>query len=269
MRAPLTIALVFSLALVPTVSAGTKDAPEVSDPKDDAACYAPVGNEYGDIVAGWIDGETETAFNVNIALQKWTVDALGAATGYTLQFTHQDVQFGAVAAFLPAPLGEGWEFSNGFVDTTTGELRDFTDAKGTFTAGTPAVLSIEFSKAIFPHGDMSDNKLVAFTGGSADFKHLVPFFAASQASPLPFTFCDKVESAAEYVFATGTHSMGSASTNATSGDDDATAALVTTTPDDAAATATPDERADTPAPGAAAILAAALLALAGRRKRKA
>ncbi len=208
MRFHPTILFTFlALLATPLAAAGTAEAPEVTDPAGDAACFGPAGNEYADIVSAWISDESETTFNVNIALEKFTVDSLATATGYTVQFTHQGVQFGAVAAYIPAPMGPGWEYTNGYVDTTTGELGEFHDSRGSFTAGTPSILTIEFAKSLFPHGDMADNRLVNFVGGSADFKTWVPFFVADQEPTTDFVECDHVESSAVYEFQVGGHSQ--------------------------------------------------------------
>lgn len=204
------VALALAVAFASFASAGSQESPELTDPEGDAACYGPLGNEYADIVSAWIDGETATSLMVHIAIAKWTADALGTGAGYTLQFSHQGVQYGAIAAYIPEPMGGGWEFNNGYVDTASGELSDFQDAQGSFTPGTPAIISIEFSKSMFPHGDSNDNKLVGLTGGSADLKNWAPFLIADVEPPVPFQICDSIQSSAEYVFQMGGHSAGPA-----------------------------------------------------------
>ncbi len=211
---PTYLIIALALASTPSALAGTPDAPEVTDPAGDTTCYPPVGNEYADIVAAWISDEAATTFNVNIALNKWTRDELATAAGYTLQFEHQGVQFGAVAAFIPAPFGDGWEFANGFVDTDSGELRNFSSASGSFTAGSPALLVIEFSKSHFPHEDSTDKRLVNFKGGSGDFKNTIPN-AVDPTGAVPeqeIVFCDLAESSATYEFTVGAHSTHDMST---------------------------------------------------------
>lgn len=218
--------LLAAILAAPLASAGSQDAPEVTDDEGDAECYAPAGNEWADVGGAWISDESATAFTVNIVVNKWTNDNAGAAVGYTLQFTHQDVQYGVAAAYVPAPFGTGWEYSNAFIDTETGEFGDFTDAEGSFTPGTPAILSIVFDKAFFPHGQAMDHTLSGFIGGSADFKNQVPFFIVGDDAPVPppeFEMCDLMESDAIYTFTTGTHSMGSMAeeSNATAMDHEA------------------------------------------------
>lgn len=262
------LALAALLAFAPLAAAGSAEAPEITDPAGDVACFGPAGNEWADIISAWIDTETEDSFTVHIALAKFTADTLATATGYTIQFSHQGVQFGAIAAYIPAPVGDGWQYDNGFIDTETGELGDFQDAEGSFTPGTPAIISIEFSKDMFPHGDSTDNKLVGFSGGSADFKHWTPFFVAPADPPVPFQVCDAVASSAEYVFQVGGHSQhATPSDTSAPTEDGATVNDSDETPESGGAVqpaATQDK--DTPfAPVPLALLAVAMLALVRRR----
>src|SRR5688572_6390393 len=74
-------ALAFALALAawaPLSQAGTEEAPEITDPAGDQlivdtvpGCAPAAGCQAAtriDVLAVWIDAETETQFNVNIAL---------------------------------------------------------------------------------------------------------------------------------------------------------------------------------------------------------
>ncbi len=282
MRIPLTVSLVtmMMLSLASAAVAGTPDAPELVDAAGDATgCYGGLANEYADVVAAWISDETATAFNVNIALEKWTADALGTATGYTLQFEHQGVQFGAIGAYIPAPLGPGWDFSNGFVDTETGELSNFQQAEGSFTPGSPALISVVFQKGHFPHSDSTDNRLVNFKGGSADFKNT----AADSLDPTgtvpeqSFFICDTAESSATYTFTVGdhsTHDMGGAG-NMSMDDSGAGMAPANDSSTDGSmgstagrtAASTDDGAKDTPAPGFLVVVGVAVAVAFVRRVR--
>lgn len=191
------------VASVPAASAGSRDAPEVADAADDCA-YAP-GNEYADIVAAWISDETAMDFLVNVQLSGWLEQAGGYA-GYTIQFTHQGVQWGVVAFF--DTVNGGWEWNTGYIDVATGQMRDFNQTQGAFDAST-ATMAIVFPKALFPHGS-DDNKLTAFVGGSADLKKDVPLFVAAElGAPVEpaggMLICDLIEGSAEYTFTTGQH----------------------------------------------------------------
>lgn len=267
MHAPFLAALLLALAAgLPAALAGSPEAPEVTDAEGDAACHGPLGNEYADLVAAWIDGETASSFLVHMALAKWTHDALGAAAGYTLQFTHQGVQFGAIAAYIPAEGGGEWEYSNGYIDTASGEMRDFRDAEGSFTPGSPALITVAFDKSLFPHGDAADNRLVDFQGGSADLKAWTPFFVAGQEPAVPFQVCDTVTGSAVYEFEVGGHSTHAPASEAAPGEEAPANATAPSERDDTlppAATA-----GDEKTPGAPLVLALAaigLLALALRR----
>lgn len=259
-----------TIALLPLAAAGTQDAPELTDDAGDAnGCFGPVGNEYADIVAAWVSDETADAFTVNIALAKWTNENIATASGYTIQFTHQEKQFGVAAAYIPPPLGDGWEFDNGYIDLQTQELKDFEDAEGSFTPGTPAIISVVFDKGNFPHGQAMDHTLHTFVGGSADFKSGAP--AIVTGDDLEFMVCDRVESAATYTFQTGAHSMGAMGGNETSGGDmsgmdhsamdDGTDEAVTLQPQSS------DGGNETPGAGVAFVaLAVVAVALAARRR---
>lgn len=262
-----------ALLLTPLGAAGTVDEPEISDAPGDATCFGGGSNEWADIVAAWISDETADAFNVNIALAKWD-DNLGAFTGFTIQFEHQGVQFGAVAAYIPAPFGNGWEYNNGFIDPETGELSDFQDAPGSFTPGTPAIISVTFAKSHFPHGEAMDHELRNFFGGSADLKMFIPTSIANEAVPVippRLEICDEVESSATYMFATGAHSMhemGSMDAGSANATADGSANATT---DDVAPLASPQSGGeggnDTPGPGVALVIAGALVAVAASRRR--
>lgn len=257
--------LALALAMAPPLaSAGTADAPEVSDPTGDATCFGPAGNLWSDIDAAWVSGETADAFDVNLRLSQWTHEALSTVTGFTLQFTHQGKQFGVAAIYVPPPVDSGWEFSNGYIDLESQELRDFSDATGSFSAGPPAVLTVRFDKTHFPHVDASDNRLVDFKGGSADLKNQIPSFLLP-VPPQPFQVCDLVASDAVYEFQVGDHT-GHAGMPADGRD--ATETEAPATMDEVApATASPESPTETPAPGLALVaLGAAFAALRLRRR---
>lgn len=266
--------IVFALVLAPTASAGTAEQPELTDPPGDCS-FAPA-NHYADIVAAWISGETATSFDVNLALAEFSQPQLAEMSGYTVQFEHQGKQFGVVAFYWQGQ----WEFSTGFVNTDTGEASDFSDAEGTFTAGTPAIITVSFDKALFPHDDPNDNALRAFHAGTADFKPYAPFFFVPAALPVAPPFlgaCDTATSDATYTFGTGDHSGHGAATggdagapmgNATGSDADAGAANGTT--GDGVAQLADQQGAggnDTPGPSLALVAIAAAGAALARRRR--
>ena len=259
---PMSLAAATFLLLlaVPLASAGTADAPEVTDDAGD--CEVAIGNEYADIVGAWISDETATSFNVNLALAKWT-DPAAQMSGYTVQFTHQGTQFGVVALYTP----DGWEYANGYIDMNTGESSNFTESPGSFTPGTPAVLMVTFDKANFVHTSATDNELRDFQAGTADFKFYAAFGIAGQAPPAesPYFICDFATSTATYAFSTGGHSMhspgsGAGASNATAPTNSTASASGSSSaaaPVDAASA--PDggsSPAETPAPGAIAMVAA-------------
>lgn len=259
MRVLLLILSVVAIAL--PASAGSRDAPEVPDAAGDCAYAA--GNEYADIVAAWISDETAMDFVVNIGLSKWTQDMLASYAGYTLQFTHQGVQWGVAALYNPQG---GWEWSTGHIDTETGAMGNFTETTGEWDA-TSATMSIVFPKAIFPHaGD--DNRLHTFAGGTADFKKDLPIFLAQGVgAPVPsqdYMLCDLVESASEYAFTVGQHTMPAAGTPSTP-DPAASDEGTSTTPPAPAPTPTPPSQAT---PGAGLLhLVGVLACLAAWRRR--
>lgn len=259
------VALLLAL-IAPLAAAGSADAPEVVDAAGDATCVGSAGNEWADLDAAWISGETETSFDVNMRLAKWTDEHLASMTGFTVQFTHQGTQFGVAAIYFPPPMGDGWTFENGYIDLETQELSDFSDSTGTFTPGPPAILTVRFDKGHFPHVDANDTRLVDFKGGSADLKNQAPGFLLP-VPPQPFEVCDLIESGAVYEFQTGDHTM-----HAPAAEDDAPAATPDAAPQDdaapvAAAAAPDDEARDTPGPAVGlAITGAVVVALAMRRR---
>jgi hypothetical protein len=259
------------LALAPAAFAGTAEEPELADAADDCA-FAP-GNHYADVTAAWVSDETATGFNVNLQLSKWTAEPLGAFTGYTVQFEHQGVQFG-VAAFFD---GVAWEYTNAFIDVETGEMTGFEATTGSFTPGTPALLTVLFDKGHFPHGDAADNRLVNFQAATADFKSVVPWFLA----PIPvappnggFMVCDLAEGTGAYTFQVGGHSMhdgGAAPGNATApGPAGASAGTNETARpvDDVSTAAAPSAMTKNESPGAGALgaLLACVVVAALRRR---
>lgn len=263
---PIVPAMLAFLALAGSALAGTPEAPELTDAADDCA-FAP-GNEYADIVSAWISDETATDFVVNLRLGAWTHDALGTFAGYTLQFTHQGVQFG-VAAFFAGP--EGWDWSTGYIDTGSGEMRDFNGTSGSWDAAT-TTMSILFPKSLFPHTG-NDDKLTTFIGGSADLKKDVPFFIAQElGAPVEpvggFLLCDQVESSATYTFTTGEHTMHAATdaADATNGTAETDVVEAGAMEQDAALPSQEPARA-TPGPTLFALLGALACLSATRRAR--
>lgn len=251
------------LMLAGVAGAGSRDAPEVVDAAGDCS-FAP-GNEYADIVASWISEETASEFTVNIQLAKWAQDALASYAGYTVQFTHQGVQWGVAALYDPQG---GWQWSTGFIDTQTGQMANLSDTTGSWDAST-ATMSIQFQKTIFPHAG-SDNRLTGFVGGSADMKKDVPFFAAQgfglPVAPGDFLICDTVQSDAVYEFTVGQHTMQapSPSTDASPSGDEGGAPGPTATP-----TPAPDPGPARNTPGLGVAAGAAVLAcLAAATRRR-
>ena len=258
------VLLLSLVACAASASAGSRDAPEVPDAAGD--CSFAAGNEYADMVAAWISEETATDFLVNIQLAKWTQDALGAYAGYTLQFTHQDVQWG-VASFYDAQAG--WSWSTAFIDTQSGQMSNFTPTEGAWDAST-ATMSILFPKSLFPHNG-NDNTLRAFTGGSADFKKDIPVFIAQGAgAPVPgsdIMTCDLVQSSATYEFTLGQHTMQPAAPTSGPSPSGSEATIDGSTPSASPATTPGPPSRDAPVPPLAlTILALACLA-AWRRAR--
>lgn len=250
--------LIALLSLAGLATAGSRDAPEVPDAQGD--CSFAAGNEYADMVAAWISDETAMDFLVHIQLAKWTQDALGSYVGYTLQFTHQGVQWGVAGFYDPQ---NGWGWNTAQINAEQNELSNFSETTGTWDAAT-ATMSIAFPKSLFPHSG-TDNKLTGFSGGSADFKKDIPIFIAQGAgAPVPsqdFLICDLVESSAVYEFTVGQHTMAPATPDAPT-DATSDAAVVTPTP----ATTAPTAPRDTPGIGAAGLVAV-LACLAAFRRR--
>lgn len=262
--------IVLLLAATPFATAGTPESPEMTDPAGD--CGNAAGNEYIDVVSVWISDETTSDFRVNIALAKF-LDAVAMGAGVTVQFSHQGVQFGVIGLYRGS--SEGWYFGNALVDSAgVSEVRD---SDGSFTPGEPAVLSIQFLKDNFPHGDSMDNELRDFYAATTDLKPLMPFFVAGQDPPfapgsgsgeLP---CDEATSGATYTFQMGGHSAMMME----GGEGDDTTANTTAPTNGTSPAASGDERLipqaaagekDTPAPGLALVLVA-LLAIALMRRR--
>jgi len=262
---PITIAGLALLLASPVAVAGTLEAPELTDAAGD--CSYALGNEYADVVAGWVSDESSTHFNANIALAKWTLAQVAEFSGYTLQFTHQGKQFGAAAFYANGQ----WEYSNAFIDLDSGEMSEFVEAEGSFAPGEPSILSIQFAKAHFPHGDSADNSLRDFEAGTADFKWYGPSFITGQDNPVPPPFfgCDVAAGDGIYEFSVGGHSThdmsadnASADPMAVEGDDASDAA----SPDAVAPLAAPEPSSGTPGVGALGILGASGLALRLKRR---
>ena len=261
----------FALLALPLASAGTAEEPELSDAADD--CQFPPANHYADVASAWVSDETETGFNVNLALSKWTLEPAAAFSGYTVQFEHQGVQFGIAAFFT----GTEWEFSNAFIDVETGEMTGFAPAEGSFTPGTPAVISVVFDKGHFPHGDSADNKLVNFQAGTADFKPIVPWGVSPVPIPLPppnggYVICDLAMGDGAYTFQVGghsTHDMGSGNATAPMGAAPAVNETARPIESDVVPAGGADAEATKESPGAGAlgaILACVAAAVVARRR---
>ena len=228
------------------------------------------------MVAAWVSDETATGFNVNLALSKWTAERAASFTGYTVQFEHQGVQFG-VAAFFD---GEGWDYSNAFIDVETGEMEGFEDSTGSFTPGTPALLTVLFEKRHFPHGDSADNKLVGFKAATADFKTSLPWGIAPVPGAPPnggYTVCDLAQGDGAYAFQVGGHSAhggGAAPSDANQTAGAAPAGGAGTAGSDDPAPVSPAAapvggKNETPAAGAPALVALACAAALALRRRRA
>ncbi|HLE96971.1 MAG TPA: hypothetical protein VI997_06320 [Candidatus Thermoplasmatota archaeon] len=261
-EAPLVVAL-GALFLAGAASAGAADAPELEDATGDCAFVA--GNEYVDIVSAWVSDETEDAFTVNIGVAKWSEQA-GVGAGFTIQFLHQDVQFGVTALRTH----EGWEFGNALYEG--GRISGYNESTGSFTPGTPAVISIAFEKANFPHADAMDHTLGSFTGYSGDLKGAFPLFLLPANPPVPpetiIAPCDQATGTGEYTFETGQHAHMAAGANQTTQQDAAKDLDASSTDSGAAApsdVATPE--AETPAIGAFGAVAALGVAVALARRR--
>lgn len=260
MPAPRVALVLLLVPLVPLASAGTAEAPEIVDPAGDCA-FAP-GNHYMDIVSAWVSDETATDLKVNIQLAEW-VEPVAHGAGFTVQFTHQGVQFGVLAAYVGS-----WTYGNGRIAGR--QIEGWNDTEGSFQAS-PPVLTILFQKSNFPHDDPTDNRLVGFTGGSIDLKPMVPtFFAPPLPAYPPAIDCDVVASDVEYVFQSGGHSMHDPSAGAT----DATTPTPTEEPaagDDAiapAAAPTQEPAQGVPGPGLPGLVSALLGVTLLRRSRR-
>lgn len=267
----LLVPVLLALLSTPLAAAGTQEAPELTDPAGD--CANAAGNEYLDVVAAWVSDETEHDFRVNIALAKF-VDTIAMGAGITVQFSHQGVQFGVVALYQGSP---GWYYGNALVNEEgVSEVRD---ADGSFTPGEPAILSIQFFKDNFPHGDMTDNEIRSFFAATTDFKPLMPFLIAGQNPPVAAGTgqgdipCDSAEGSGTYTFQVGGHAAHSggdmdSGDNATAeagADASANATASTGSGDPLVPQAAAGDK-DTPAPALALVLVA-LLALARLRRR--
>lgn len=262
MRHAPAVLMLLAVIAVPVAHAGTAEAPELTDPAGDCE-FAP-GNSYMDIVAAWVSDETADGFNVNLQLGDW-VEPLAGGAGYTVQFQHQGVQFGIVAAYMGPSMG--WYFANGYI--AEDESSDFTETSGSFTA---PVITVLFLKSNFPHADANDNRLVQFTAGSIDMKLQVPFFFVPAQSPVfpPAIACDGAEGQGTYTFAVGDHSQHAAGNTTTpdASSPDGTQATTqppTTTPEAVAPASAPEN--DVPAPGLLLVAGAVAVAAFARRLR--
>ena len=241
-------------------SAGTADAPELTDPPGD--CAVPYANAYLDVVAAWIDAETAATFDVHLKLAGWQ-EEVAEGSGYTVQFTHQGVQWGIVAVYSSV-VAEGWEFSTGMATAQLAE--GFEDAPGSFDAATAEIV-VTFAKDIFPHKDASDTTLREFHALSADLRPAYPFFLGEPAGldgNGRWIVCDDAVGAGSYAFAAGAHSAGHEAH--APGAANATAAAVepASVPQPAPSPGADPAARDTPL---APVLALAALVLAAARRR--
>ncbi|HUR68047.1 MAG TPA: hypothetical protein VM370_02290 [Candidatus Thermoplasmatota archaeon] len=217
-----------------------------------------------DIVGAWISDETATDFNVNIALASW-IPVVSEGAGFTIQFTHQGVEFGVLAGYV----AQTWTYGNGAIDDGGG-AGTFNETTGSFQES-PPVISVLFAKSNFPHTNMADNQLVDFWGGSIDLKPIEPlFFAPAQPPVSPDVIaCDEVTGTGSYTFTAGAHSMHASGSAAPTPSPSASASngANATSNDGAvvpAAAPTTAEQAKVPAPGLALVVAACVAALALR-----
>lgn len=256
-----TIALV--LALAPLAAAGTPEAPELTDPAGD--CAVPYGNEYLDIVAAWISGETVDTFEVNLQLATWT-EPIAEGAGFTVQFSHQGLEWGIIVTYGALSFG-GWSFATGRASAE--EATDFAPAEGRFDAAT-LTITTTFPKNLFPHKDMNDRQLVGMKALSADLRPAIPFFVGAEAgAPVSgdgrWIACDEATASMPYVF-TGGHGSDHAMHEAQL--ERAQEANATAEPQEegpgVVAAAAPEGN-DTPFPAIALVAALALAALARRR----
>lgn len=259
-RAPAAIIILGLVVLSPVALAGTAEAPEVTDPAGD--CEFSPGNEYMDVVAAWVSGETATSFDVNIQLSTWT-QAVADGAGFTVQFRHQGVEFGVLAGFI----GQTWTYGNGKVSNKT--IESFNETEGSFQAD-PPVITIQFDKANFPHADMSDDQLVGFVGGSLDLKPIIPFFFSPVTPPvMPDAIaCDTIMGTVPYTFQVGAHAH-----SASAAADESAQTNETAVSNDVLPAATADEGAGdggsgkgVPAPGLGLVVVAVLLFAFARRR---
>lgn len=202
----LAIAALLGLALLPATLAGSEAEPEVTDAEGD--CALPYGASYLDVVAVWIESETETSFVVATKLAAFD-ERVAEGAGYTIQFEHQGMTFGVVALYRPMS-GAGWEFYTGRVDAHEAESDTLTPRQGSFDAAS-ATFAIPFPKPLFPHRDASDRELRAFHAVSADLRPAYPFLLATDrlvdgSSNDRWLVCDEATSDATYAFRTGAHS---------------------------------------------------------------
>lgn len=266
MRTLLTLlasAIVISVLLlvgVQLASAGTPDAPELTDVAGD--CAVPYGNEYLDLAAAWVDNEDADSFDVHLRLAAWRAE-LAEGSGYAVQFSHQGVTWGIVAVYSSV-IAEGWSFSTG---VATAELAEgFEDAPGSFDAATSTMV-VTFAKGIFPHRDATDTTLRDFVAMSADLRPAYPFFVGEDAGldgNGRWIVCDDAVGTGTYTFAAGAHSSAHTTHDAATLEG-ATAENATGEPDasGAAPVAQPEEN-DTPL---APLVAIGALVLAAARRR--
>ena len=245
------------LVLVPFASAGSAEAPELTDELGD--CAVPYGNAYLDVVAAWVDGETETTFNVHLQLASFE-SGIAEGAGYSVQFTHQGLSWGIVAV-RSTVIADGWEFSTG---RATADLAEgLEEAPGSFDEAT-STITVTFPKGLFEHGDGGDTTLRDFVAMSADLRPAYPFFLGEEAGldgNGRWIVCDEAVGALDYAFTSGRHSNQHAAHGAGAPPmEHVPAAAVEPAPPAEAPTK------ETPLPAALALLALAL-ALVARAKR--
>lgn len=189
-------------------SAGSPEAPEITDPAGD--CAVPYGNLYLDITSAWIDNEDADSFDVHLALAGWE-DEVAEGAGYAVQFVHQQLQWGVIAFYSPAVEG-GWVFWTG--QATLADVSDTVDAVGSFDVGA-STIHVTFPKDLFPHVDATDTTLREIMAMSVDVRPAYPFIVGGDtpASTDPdgkWVACDEAVSSATFQFTQGGHSVAHA-----------------------------------------------------------
>lgn len=242
------VGLAAVLALAAGASAGSAEAPEITDPSGD--CSVPYGNAYLDVVSAWVDGEDEDSFLAHVQLAGFQA-ALSPGSGLAMTFEHQGARYGVIAADT-RPFETGWGFWSGTATET--EVDTFEDAPGTFDEGT-GLLTVEFPKWLFPHAEAANRDLTGFRVFTADIRPALPFMLADLDENGKWIVCDVAESDAVYTFMVGGHSgQHDAAQTAANGAPVAAASLSAASTEEAAPPASENA---TPGPSLLAVAAAA------------